>query len=54
MIESLDTNGPTPQYVPWYQQSIYADKSVKPVSFNSQKAPELLRAEGWKDLPTAI
>ena len=31
---------------PWYQQSVYADKSVKPIGLIPKKALELLRAEG--------
>jgi peptide/nickel transport system substrate-binding protein/microcin C transport system substrate-binding protein len=33
---------------PWYQQSEYADPSVKPIPFDPKKALELLRADGWK------
>ncbi len=34
---------------PWYRRSIYADNSVKPVTYDPKKALELLRKEGWKD-----
>jgi peptide/nickel transport system substrate-binding protein/microcin C transport system substrate-binding protein len=34
---------------PWYQQSDYADKSVKPIPYDPKKALELLKAAGWSD-----
>ncbi|MCB0366511.1 MAG: peptide ABC transporter substrate-binding protein [Bdellovibrionaceae bacterium] len=34
---------------PWYQQSPYANKKVKPISFNPKKALSLLKAAGWDD-----
>lgn len=34
---------------PWYQQSDYADPSVKPVPFDPKKAVELLKKAGWVD-----
>ncbi len=49
MIEKYDYGLRLPATGPWYQQSIYADSSVKPVPFDPAKALELLRADGWKD-----
>lgn len=49
MIEKFRYGMDLPATGPWYQQSIYADKSVKPVGFDTKKALALLRAEGWKD-----
>ena len=49
MIEKFRYGMDLPATGPWYQQSIYADKSVNPVEFNPNKALELLRADGWKD-----
>jgi peptide/nickel transport system substrate-binding protein/microcin C transport system substrate-binding protein len=34
---------------PWYQQSDYANKTVKPVLFDPKKAVELLKKAGWTD-----
>jgi len=34
---------------PWYQQSEYADPTVKPFQFDPKKALRLLKKEGWKD-----
>ena len=34
---------------PWYQQSEYADPSVKPVKFDPKDAVRLLKEEGWAD-----
>jgi peptide/nickel transport system substrate-binding protein/microcin C transport system substrate-binding protein len=34
---------------PWYQQSDYANKKVKPVLFDPKKATELLKKAGWTD-----
>ena len=34
---------------PWYQQSEYADPSVKPVQYDPKKAIELLKKAGWSD-----
>lgn len=34
---------------PWYQQSDYANKNVKPVVFDPKKAIELLKKAGWND-----
>ena len=34
---------------PWYQQSEYADPSVKPIAFDPKKALENLKAAGWTD-----
>ncbi len=34
---------------PWYQQSPFASKKVKPLAFNPKKAKELLKKAGWKD-----
>jgi ABC-type transport system substrate-binding protein len=49
MIEKFRYGNSLPATGPWYQQSVYADKSVKPVLFNPKKALEILRKEGWKD-----
>lgn len=49
MIEKYDYGLRLPATGPWYQQSIYADPSVKPVAFDPKKALELLRKNGWKD-----
>lgn len=35
---------------PWYQQSPYANPSVKPILYNSDKAMALLKKQGWDDL----
>jgi peptide/nickel transport system substrate-binding protein/microcin C transport system substrate-binding protein len=34
---------------PWYQQSDYASKTVKPIEYNPTKALELLKKSGWAD-----
>ena len=34
---------------PWYPESLYADRSVKPIEFNLQKAQKLLSSAGWTD-----
>ena len=34
---------------PWYQQSVYADPTVKPILFDPTKALTLLQSEGWQD-----
>ncbi len=34
---------------PWYQQSEYADPTVKPVTYDPKAAIELLKKEGWSD-----
>lgn len=34
---------------PWYQQSEYADPSVKPVKYEPKKAVALLKKAGWTD-----
>jgi len=34
---------------PWYQQSEYADPSVKPIPFDPKKASDLLKKAGWAD-----
>lgn len=34
---------------PWYLQSPYADKDVKPFDFNPEKAKQLLTKAGWQD-----
>jgi len=49
MIEKFRYGMDLPATGPWYQQSIYADKSVKPVNFDPKQALKLLRSEGWKD-----
>jgi ABC-type transport system substrate-binding protein len=49
MIEKYDYGLRLPATGPWYQQSIYADPSVKPIGFDPAKALELLRKNGWSD-----
>lgn len=34
---------------PWYYQSAYADKSIKPIEFDVEKAKALLKSDGWAD-----
>ncbi|MES2854469.1 MAG: ABC transporter substrate-binding protein [Bdellovibrionota bacterium] len=34
---------------PWYQQSEYADQSVKPIEFDPKKAADLFKKAGWID-----
>lgn len=34
---------------PWYLQSPYADKDVKPIGYNPEVAKKLLAKAGWKD-----
>ena len=34
---------------PWYRQSPYASKKVKPIEFDPKQAAALLKAEGWAD-----
>ena len=34
---------------PWYQQSEYADSSIKPIQFDPKKANALLKKAGWMD-----
>ncbi|MCR9204065.1 MAG: ABC transporter substrate-binding protein [Halobacteriovoraceae bacterium] len=49
MIEKYDYGLRLPATGPWYQQSIYADPTVKPIPFDPKKALSILRANGWKD-----
>lgn len=49
MIEKFLFNMSMPATGPLYQQSDYADQSVKPIPFDPKKALEILRKEGWKD-----
>ncbi|TNE95459.1 MAG: peptide ABC transporter substrate-binding protein [Deltaproteobacteria bacterium] len=49
MIEKFLFNMSMPATGPLYQQSDYADHSVKPIPFDPKKALEILRKQGWKD-----
>ncbi len=49
MIKKFRYGYSDPATGPWYRKSIYADPSVKPVSYDPKKALALLREEGWKD-----
>lgn len=49
MIKKFESNMSELAIGPWYKKSVYADKSVKPVLFNPDKALKLLRKDGWKD-----
>lgn len=49
MIQKFQYGMSLPATGPWYQQSEYADPSVKPVAFNPKDAVKLLKEEGWTD-----
>lgn len=49
MIKKFDFDMNLPATGPWYQQSVYADPSIKPIEFDPNKALEILRKDGWKD-----
>ncbi|MEC7277016.1 MAG: ABC transporter substrate-binding protein [Bdellovibrionota bacterium] len=49
MIEKYDYGLTLPAIGPWYLQSMFADKSVKPIPFDPKKALQILRKNGWKD-----
>ncbi len=54
MIEKFDFNMNLPATGPLYQQSEYADPTIKPVNFDPQLALKLLKADGWKPGPDNI
>jgi microcin C transport system substrate-binding protein len=49
MIEKFRDNLSIPATGPWYQQSDYASKNVKPIEYDPKKASDLLKKAGWKD-----
>jgi peptide/nickel transport system substrate-binding protein/microcin C transport system substrate-binding protein len=49
MIKKFRYDMSLPATGPWYQQSEYADPSVKAIPFDPKKAGELLAKAGWKD-----
>lgn len=49
MIEKLLFNFSLPATGPLYQQSDYADPSVKPIAFDPKAALKALGEDGWKD-----
>lgn len=49
MIEKFLFNYSLPATGPLYQQSDYADPSVKPIEFNPKLALQKLQEDGWKD-----
>ena len=49
MIEKFLYGLSSPSTGPLYTQSDYADKSVKPVSYDPKKALSLLKEDGWAD-----
>ena len=49
MIEKLLFNMSTPATGPLYQQSDYADTTVKPIEFDPKLALKKLNEDGWKD-----
>ena len=49
MIEKFRFGLSLPATGPWYQQSPYANKKVKPVPFDLKKALALLKKSGWAD-----
>ncbi len=49
MIEKFSYGLSLPATGPWYQQSEYADPTVKPIPFDPKDALKTLRAQGWKD-----
>ena len=49
MIEKFEHGMSLPATGPQYQQSIYANPEVKPVSFDPKLALKLLKENGWKD-----
>lgn len=49
MIDKFRHGMSLPATGPQYQQSIYANPDVKPVSFDAKLALKLLKEEGWKD-----
>lgn len=49
MIEKFLFNYSLPATGPLYQQSDYADPSVKPIPFDLKEAARLLAEDGWKD-----
>lgn len=49
MIEKFRFGMSLPATGPWYLQSPYANKSVKPLLFDPKKAQEILTKAGWAD-----
>jgi microcin C transport system substrate-binding protein len=49
MIKKFVFGMALPATGPWYQQSEYADPSVKPIKFDPKKAVEMLKKAGWTD-----
>jgi ABC-type transport system substrate-binding protein len=49
MIDKFDFGLRVRATGPLYQQSMYADTSVKAIDYDPKKALELMRKEGWKD-----
>ncbi len=50
MIKKFRFGMSLPATGPWYQQSEYADPSVKALPFDPKKAVEILNKAGWTDL----
>ena len=49
MIKKFRFGMSLPATGPWYQQSPFAAKDVKPLEFSPSKANKLLKKAGWKD-----
>ena len=49
MIEKFRFGKALPATGPWYQQSPYANPSVKAIAFNPKKAAKMLKEAGWED-----
>jgi microcin C transport system substrate-binding protein len=49
MIEKFLYGMSLPATGPWYQQSKYASKNVKPIAFDPARAISLLKEAGWSD-----
>jgi microcin C transport system substrate-binding protein len=49
MIKKFRYGMSLPATGPWYQQSDYASKKVKPIEFSPEKAIQILKEAGWTD-----
>lgn len=49
MIKKFLYDMSLPATGPWYQQSIYANRVVKPTPYNPKEALKILQEDGWKD-----